>query len=151
MAARPPSLTEPTGRFELAHGEGVLQVSQGQAAGGELFEVGAHPHGVFLRAEDLHLGDAGQGGDARQDGGVGEAVDVRQPRHVRGDGEEHDRLVGRIDLAEAGRRRELRRQAAHGRGDLRLHVERRAVDRPVEVELQHDGGVAEGEVEVIES
>ena len=38
---------------------------------------------------------------------------------------------------------QLGRQAAHRRGDRRLHVERGAVDRAVEVELQDDRGVSE--------
>ena len=123
--------------------DGGLQLVQRQAAHRELVEVGAHAHGVFLRAEDQHLGDAGQGRDARQDGAVGEGVDVGQP-HLRGlERQEQDREVGGVDLAEAGRRRQLDRQAAHGGRDLRLHVERGAVDVTVEVELQDDRGVSE--------
>ena len=108
--------------------DGVLQLLQGQAAHRELVEIGAHAHGVLLRTEDQHLGDAGQGRDARQDRPVGEGVDVRQAHLGRPQRQEHDRPVGRIDLAEAGRRRHLRRQAPHRRGDRRLHVERGAVD-----------------------
>ena len=57
--------------------------------------------------------------------------------------DEQDRAVGRIDLAEARRRRQLRRQLAQRRGDVRLHVERGAVDVAVEVELHDDVGRAE--------
>ena len=123
--------------------DGGLQFLQRQPAHRQLVEVGAHAHSVFLRAEDQHLGDARQGRDARQDRAVGEGVDIRQP-HLRGlQRQEHDRVVGRIDLAEAGRRRQFGRQAAHRRGDRRLHVERGAIDVAVEVELQNDRGVAE--------
>ncbi len=52
--------------------------------------------------------------------------------------EDHDRSIGRIDLAIAGIAGESRRQRAAGRVDRRLHVARRAVDVAVEIELQHD-------------
>ena len=63
-------------------------------------------------------------------------VDVGQRQRGRGQRQEQDRLVGRVHLAEARRRRQVGRQAAQRGRDRRLHVERRAVDVAVEVELQ---------------
>jgi hypothetical protein len=108
--------------------DGRLQFLQCQPAHRELVEVGANANSVFLRAEDQHLGDARQGRDARQDGAVGEGIDVGQAHLRRLQRQEHHGIVRRVDLAEAGRRRQFGRQAAHCRGDRRLHVERGAVN-----------------------
>ena len=62
-------------------------------------------------------------------------VDLGQRQRVGDQRDEQDRAVGRVDLLEARRRRQRLRQLAQGGGDVRLHVERGAVDVAVEIEL----------------
>ena len=71
-------------------------------------------------------------------------------QRVGGEREDHDRRVGRIDLAVGRVARQVRRQLAARRVDRRLHVARGAVDVAVEVELQRDRASSPSElVEVI--
>src|SRR5678816_3036483 len=44
--------------------EGLPYFVDADAAGGQRARVELHPHGVLLRAEDLHLRDTGDGRDA---------------------------------------------------------------------------------------
>ncbi len=75
--------------------------------------VHLHVHGVFLRAQHLHLRHAGDHGDALRDARFGVLVERPQGQRGRSEREVENRLVGRIDLGEGGRRRHaLREQAA---------------------------------------
>ena len=62
---------------------------------------------------------------------------------VRGQGKDHDRRVGRVDLPVRRIVRQIRRELTARGIDGGLHVARRGVDVPVEVELEDDGGGAE--------
>jgi hypothetical protein len=64
--------------------------------------------------------------------------------------EEHDRRLARIHLAEAWRHRHLDRQAPLRDRQARLHVERGAVDVPVELKQDDDAGASERRHDVIE-
>ena len=69
--------------------------------------------------------------------------------NVRGQRQNHDRRIGRVDLAIRRIARQVRRQLAARRIDGRLHVARRGIDIPVQIELQRDAGAAELLDEVI--
>ena len=62
---------------------------------------------------------------------------------LRGEREDQDRRVGRVDLAVVRAERQVGRQLAAGGVDGRLHVARRRVDVAVEIELQGDRRRAE--------
>ena len=64
-------------------------------------------------------------------------------QRVAGERQDHDRRVGRVDLAVGGARRQVGGQLAAGGVDRRLHVARRAIDVAIEVELQRDRRGAE--------
>ena len=102
-----------------------------------------HVHGVFLRAQHLHLRHAGDHGDALRDARLGVLVERPQRQRGRGQREVENRLIGRIDLGERRRRRHALRQQARGLRDGRLHVHRGAVQPPREVEFQRDLRVAQ--------
>ena len=92
----------------------------------------------FWRAQDLHLRHAGHHRDALRDRRLRVLVELRQRQRVGDQGEEQDRRVGRVHLAERRRRRHARRQQRHRGGDRRLHVHRGAVDIAAQIELQRD-------------
>src|SRR5439155_26002060 len=100
--------------------------------------VDLHAHGVFLLAEHLYLGDAVDGRDALREVGLGVLVHHRKRQRVGGEGEEEDREIGGVDLAERGWRRHAGRQLARGGGNRRIHVLCGGVDVAVERELQRD-------------
>src|SRR3984957_8218361 len=74
---------------------------------------------------------------------LGRVVDVDDRRHVRLDGEDEDRRVGRVDLAVSRRARKVLRQLSRGGVNRRLDVVGGGVDVAVEVELDGDRGRAE--------
>ena len=81
--------------------------------------------------------------NALRDPGFGVLVERPQRQRRRGEREIEDRLIGRIDLGEGGRRGHALRQQARGLRDGRLHVHGGAVEVAAEVELQRDLGDAE--------
>ena len=82
-------------------------------AGRQCVRVHLYVHGVFLRAQHLHLRHAGDHGDALRDARFGVLVQRPKGQRGRGEGDVQNRLVGRIHLGESGRRgHALREQAA---------------------------------------
>ena len=128
----------PTGTLELALATARAHVVEREPARRGGLRIDLHAHGEFLRAVDLHLGDAGQLRDLLRQHGVGVFVHGRQRQRRRDVGDEQDREVAGIDLAEARRRRHLDRQPALRDRERGLHVERGGVDVAVEVELDGD-------------
>src|SRR6266568_1513570 len=102
-----------------------------------------HAHRGERGAAHRHLADAfGLGNFLREDGGSG-VVHLAAVERVGGEREDHDRRVGRIDLAVGGIAPQAGRQLAARGVDRSLHVARSAVDVAVEIELQRDARVAE--------
>ena len=84
----------------------------GDVARGGLFGIDLHAHGEFLLTEDQHLRDAGDLRNLLREILLGVIVRHVKRQLGRAHRDEHDRDVGRIDLAEGGRRRKIRRQLA---------------------------------------
>ncbi len=118
--------------------------------GADVFETDP----VFVeRLRDQVDADGGQRTAAHHD--LADALDLRQllrqhrgrgiveiaTRHrIRGQRQDQDRRVGRIDLAVGRIAAQAGRQIGPRRVDRGLHVTRRAVDVAIEVELQRDPG-----------
>ena len=118
---------EQAGRqVDVVRVERRLHVAERDAAAGQQVRVEPHAQGVFLRAVNLHLRHAVHHGDALREHRLGVFVHGRQRQGGRTQREEEHGLVGRVRLAEGGRRRHLVRQAALHGGDGGLHVLRRA-------------------------
>ena len=90
----------------------------------------------------VDLGDAGDLAEMLHQNIFGVIVDLGQRHQVGGQGEDHDRRVGRVDLAIGRRRRQVLRQLSARRIDRRLDVLCRAVDVARQVELNRDRAVA---------
>jgi hypothetical protein len=74
---------------------------------------------------------------------IGGIIELGRGHAVRGQGQDHDRHVRRIELVIGGVGAQADRQIRARRLDARLHVPRRAVYAAVQPELQHDAGDAE--------
>ncbi len=123
---------------DVGAADGVGDLVDADAAAGELPRVDLDADGVLLRAVDLHLRHAGDRRDALRHHDLAVLVELGHGKRLRGQGEVHHGLVGRIDLSVGGRRRHVRgKLPRHGR-DRRLNIEGRAVQVPRQVELQRD-------------
>ena len=131
------------GQVDVPVLERVFDFVDADLAGGHGVRVHLHVDGVFLRAKHLHLGDAGDHGDALRDAGFGVFVEGVQGEGGRGKGEVENGLIGRIDLGEGGRRRHALRQSARCLGDGGLNIDGGAIELAVEVEFESDLGIAE--------
>ena len=128
----------------MAAATAVADVVERQAARRRRVRIDGDAHGEFLLAEHQHLRDAGDLRNLLGEDLLGVVVDLATDGSVfETSAMNRIGLSAGIDLLEAGRRRQLRRQLAQGRRNVRLHVERRAVDVAVEVELHDDAGDAE--------
>ena len=103
--------------------------------------IDLHAGGVELRAVHKHLGDAVERRQLPREQVFRVFVEdvARHGRRLHRD--EHDRLVGGIDLPERGRARQVGRQLPAGSLDCRLNVFGGAVDIAVEIELDGDAGL----------
>ena len=125
---------------------GVVGVERGadlvdaDATGGEGAGIKADPHGVFLGAEHLDLGDAIDGRDALGEHRLGPFVDFGERLGGGTERKEENGVVGGVALPERGRVGHVARQPALHGSDGGLHVLRGAVDIAVEVELKRDRG-----------
>ena len=79
------------------------QILERKAEGGDLRRVNLDAHGRLLLATDLHVGYTGDLADVLVEDGLGVVVDLGQRDRVRGQGEDEDRRVRRVDLS-VGRR-----------------------------------------------
>ncbi len=90
-------------------------------------------------AAERDLTDAADLGELLLDHRIGAVVELRPAQGVRGQGQDHDRRVGRVELAPgrigAQRRRQVRARCL----DRRLDVARGAVDVAIDIELDGDG------------
>ncbi len=93
----------------------------------------------LLSAADEDLSHAVDLGDLLGQHGVGGVEHLRQRERLRGEGEDQDRRVGRVDLAVVGEAGQVGRQLGERGVDGGLHVARGAGDVAIEIELQGDG------------
>jgi len=100
------------------------------------------PHRRERAATDLHLADAAHLRQLLREDGVGGVVHLPGSERLGGQGEDHHRRIGRIDLVIGGIAAQRARQVRARRVDRGLDVARRAVDVAVETELQGDVGRA---------
>ena len=114
------------------------QILEREAEGSDLRRIDLDAHGRLLLAADLHIGDAGDLADVLVEDILGVIVDLGHRHRVRGQSEDKDRRVRRIDLTVGRRRREVLRQLPARRIDRRLDILRRAVDVARQIELDRD-------------
>ncbi len=117
-------------------GDGGGSLVDSDAPVGERARVDLDAHGVFLRAEHLHLRDAGDRRDALRHDRLGVLVERREGERRRGEGDVEDGLVGRIDLLICGRARHPGRELARGGADGGLHVLGGRVEAAAQAELK---------------
>jgi hypothetical protein len=103
-----------------------------------------HPHRRLFRAVDRHLADPIQLAQPLPQDGVRRVIHLRRRQRLRRQRQGHDRRLRRVELAVERPRRQVGRQVAGGGVDGGLHVVRRALDRPVDIELDDDAGAANG-------
>jgi hypothetical protein len=96
----------------IGRGDSGAHVVERQPARGRCVRVGLDADGVLLLAEDGNLGDAGNLRDLLREDLLGVVVRLRQGHRRRLEDEEQDGRVSRVDLAEAGRSGNFRRQPA---------------------------------------
>ena len=101
----------PVGRLTFHCLQRVFDFVDADLVGGQRVRIHLHMDGVLLRAQHLHLRDAGDHGDALGDAAFGEFVERPQGHLLGRQGDVENRLIGRIDLGEGGRR-------GHARGQL---------------------------------
>ena len=94
-------------------------------------------------AADVNVADAVNLGKGLRQLGRGEVVQLTLGPGIRGEGEDHDRRVGRVGFAVGRTARHAARQQALRGVNRRLHVAGRAVDIAVKVELKNDARTAE--------
>ena len=104
----------------------------------QLGRVELDAHGVLLRAVDEHLRHAAHLGDALRHERLAEFVELVERQVRRGERDEQDRLVGRVDLLVRGRRGHVLRELPLDGADRRLHVLRGGVEAAAEAELERD-------------
>ena len=126
------------GRRGVRRNNGVANVVQRQAACEGCVRISIDAHCVFLLPEHDDLRHAGQLGNLLGENLFRVIVHGCQGKDRRAEHQDQHGRVGRIDLLETRRRRQLRGQAAQGGGDHRLNVERGAVDVAIQIELHRD-------------
>ena len=122
---------------------GVAQILHRDAIGGEPRQIGLHPHRGLQPAQHRNPPDAGNLAEPLSQDGVGDIAHRAQRNRLRRQRQRHDRGIGRIDLGVGRRIRQVFRQDSGRRVDRGLHVLGRAVDIPIEIELQRNLADAE--------
>ena len=122
------------------HRAHILEID---AARRQRLRIDLHADGRLLLTSDADEADSGYLRDLLQQDILRIGVDDGQRQAVRGDPEHQDRRVGRIDLADERRIRQVLRQVGGRSVDRRQRVADRPVDRAAQLELQGDLDVAE--------
>ncbi len=110
---------------------------------GERLRVDLDPHRRQRAAAQGHLADAVHLGELLLQDIGGRVVDAALAQRVRGQRQDHDRCIGRIDLAVLRVAAQVGRHVGAGGVDRGLHVARRAVDVARQIELQGDARIAD--------
>ncbi len=109
----------------------------------KLVGIDVDAHRVGLRPVYGHFGDARQCRDRWRDDVLGDIVELAALQGVALYGDQHDRRVGRVGLPVAWRGGQVVGKFSLRGRDRRLHVTGGRIDVAVEIELQHDAGIAE--------
>ena len=133
----------PVGVRRLDRGADILQCD---AHRGELDRVDLDPHGRERAAAELDIADAFDLQQLLLQDGGDRIVDLAGRACLRGQRQDHDRRVGRVDLAVGRVGAQRRGQVGAAGVDRRLHVARRAIDVAAEIELQRDAAAAQPRV-----
>ena len=128
------------GILQAQHG---LHVAHAQAVAGELRRVDVHPHRWQRAAARGDLADALNLRELLLDDGGSLVVQLGRIEFFRGQAQDHDRRVRRVDLPVGRVAGQVGRQVRARGVDGGFHVAGRAVDVAVEVELDGDGRGAE--------
>ncbi len=143
VQARLASASSPLRAVHVGGGERRAHLVEADAVAIERRRVELDAHAGERAAAHEHLAHAL---DLREllleDRGGGVVEPVGRDR-VRGEREDQDRRVGRVDLPVVGVVRQVRRELAARGVDRRLHVARGCVDVPREIELEDDRGRAQ--------
>ncbi|MNM78651.1 hypothetical protein D3C81_905610 [compost metagenome] len=124
-------------------GHRVAHAFQRQAVMAEQVRIEVDTHRRQRTAADAHLPHPFHLRQARRHDGRREVVHLATGVGIRGEREDHDRLIRRVRLAVRRIVRHAGGQQARRRVDCRLHFAGGAVDVLGQVELHHDGGVAQ--------
>ncbi len=128
---------------------GILQAKRGldilqrKPHAAELGGIDFHAYGRERASANAHLPDALDLRKLLLDDRGRCVVQVGAVVFVRGESEDHDRRIGRIDLAIRRVGGKVGRQERSCGIDTCLHIARGEIDVTAEVELQRDGGGAE--------
>ncbi len=127
-------------RVRRAVGERRAHVLEPDADAREPLGVDLNAHGRLLPATHEHLAHARNARQLLCEHRVRRVEQLRERLRRRAQRNDHDRRVGRVDLAIRRARRQIGRQlTARGR-DRRLHVARGRFDAAIERKLQRDVG-----------
>ena len=124
-------------------GERGAHVLQPDAVIVERLRVELDAHRRKARAADIDVADAAQLRKPLRQNVAGGVVHLALRHRLRGQRQDHDRRVGRIDLPVDRIARQVGRQVGAGRVDRRFDVARGAVDVAADVELQGDTRLAD--------
>ena len=133
----------PLGQVGVLQAQHGLHVRHAQAVTGELRGVHVHAHRRQRAAARRHLADALDLRELLLDDGRRLVVQLGRVVLLRGQAEDHDRRIRRVDLAVRRVAGQVGRQVGARGVDGGLHVARRAVDVPGEIELDGDARGAE--------
>src|SRR6266403_3535170 len=109
----------------------------------ELVRVHFDAHGGTRTAPGKNLADAFHLRELLREDGIGSIVDLRGRNIFGTQRQQHDRGIGRIDLAVAGLTGKIGRKLAAGGVDGGLNVARGSIDVAVEVKLKSNAGGTE--------
>ena len=128
----------PSGALTVALASTLRTSSSVRPMAASFAGIDLHADRRLLLAADQHLRHAGDLRDLLRQDVLGVVVDLDQRQRVGLHRQDHDRRIGRVDLAIGRRVRQVLRQLPGGGVDRRLHVVGGGVDVAVEIELQRD-------------
>src|SRR5581483_4700558 len=131
------------GEVRVGAGEDVADVLHAEAAMAELNGIDVHAHGGKGAAADGDLANAVHLREALLHDGGGGIIHLAAAEDLRGQRDDHDRRIGRVDLAPGWVHRKVGRKVTAGGVDGGLDVARGAVDVAIEVKLEGDASRAE--------
>ena len=131
------------GKIDVRLAEHRADILEVDAASGQRLRIDLYADGRLLRTSDADEADAGYLRDLLQQNILRIGVDNGQRQAVRGDAENQNRRVCRVDLSDQRRIRQACRQVGVRGIDGRQRVADGPVDLAIQLELQGDLGVAE--------
>ena len=136
-------LHRPFWPFAVGRTDGATHLVEGQAVVIQRIRIKVDAHRRQRTTGHTDLADTVDLGNLLRQYGRGQVIQLATAEGLGGQGENHDRHVGRVGLAVAGVARHAGGQQGHGRVDGRLHLSGGAVDVALQVKLQDHLGAAE--------